>query len=242
MGVGIRLVLVVFVLGASGCAWGATGRESEHAERGGGRVVHTRGPSRFASVELTEPAGCYRALAAAGVVFEQVPAQDARGIAVPTLLRGPLGGIEVVPSDHSVKHALLDCRLALALLAWAPTLRRAGVERIEHYSTYRPGARTSKTGKVSGHARGLAIDAARFGLTDGETLDVRTDWEDRERGAAPCPRRPDEGRPSRLLRDVVCSAVERELFQVVITPHHDRAHGDHVHLELRPEVSWMYVR
>lgn len=199
-------------------------------------------PSPFARAELGEPARCYEALAAAGVAFEPVPGEDAVGIAVPTRLSGPLGGVEVVPSDRSLKHALLDCRLALALLAWAPTLRSAGVARIEHYSTYRPGARTRRKGRVSGHARGLAIDAARFGLEGGEVLDVRTDWEDRERGAAPCPRRPDEGRPSRLLRSVVCSAVEDALFQVVITPHHDRAHADHVHLELRPEVSWIYVR
>lgn len=204
--------------------------------------MHTRGPSPLGRAELAEPARCYQALSAAGVAFEPVPAEHASGIAVPTLLRGPLGGVEVVPSDRSMKHALLDCRLALALLAWAPTLRQAGVERIEHYSTYRPGARTRRRGKVSGHARGLAIDAARFGLAGGEVLDVRTDWEDRERGAPPCPRRPDEGRPSRLLRGVVCAAVEDELFQVVITPHHDRAHADHVHLELRPEVSWIYVR
>ena len=49
-------------------------------------------------------------------------------------------------------------------------------------------------------------------------------------------------RPSRLLRGLVCQAVERSLFQVVLTPHHDRAHGNHVHLELKPEVNWTYVR
>ena len=97
-------------------------------------------------------------------------------------------------------HAILDCRLALALLSWAPALRQAGVVRLEHYSIYRPQARTQREGRVSGHARGLAIDAARFHLDNGEVLDVLTDWEDRERGSAPCPRRPDESWPSRLLR------------------------------------------
>jgi len=238
----MRLASVVlsFLL-ASGCAQTTSGRGAQHAHRSH-RVAFAHAPSRFGSPALADPARCYQALAAKGVAFEVVPAASASGIAVPTRLRGPLGGIEVVPRDHSVKHALLDCRLALALLAWAPTLRRAGVERIEHYSTYRPGAHVARTGHISGHARGLAIDAARFALVDGEVLDVRTDWQDRERGAAPCPRRPDEGRPSRLLRGVVCAAVEDELFQVVITPHHDRAHADHVHLELRPEVSWIYVR
>ena len=45
-----------------------------------------------------------------------------------------------------------------------------------------------------------------------------------------------------MLRGLVCDAIDDALFQVVITPHHDRAHADHVHLELRPEVSWIYVR
>ena len=233
--------LVLLSLLASGCAQSVARRDTEHGRRSR-RVSFAHAPSRFARPELADPARCYQALTAAGVAFEPVPAESAAGIAVPTRLRGPLGGIEVVPSDHSVKHALLDCRLALALLAWAPTLRRAGVDRIEHYSTYRPGSHVRRTGKISGHSRGLAIDAARFGLDDGEVLDVRTDWQDRERGGAPCPRRPDEGRSSRLLRGVVCAAVQDELFQVVITPHHDHAHADHVHLELRPEVSWIYVR
>ena len=239
----LRLVPVVLLfVFASGCAFGGNGgRGAEHARRSR-RVAFSHAPSRFAGPELADPARCYEALAAKGVAFEAVPVESAAGIAVPTRLRGPLGGIEVVPSDHSVKHALLDCRLALALLAWAPTLKRAGVERIEHYSTYRPGSHVGRSGRVSGHARGLAIDAARFALVDGEVLDVRTDWEGRERGDAPCPRRPEEGRPSRLLRGVVCDAIQDELFQVVITPPHDRAHADHVHLELRPEVSWIYVR
>jgi hypothetical protein len=27
----------------------------------------------------------------------------------------------------------------------------------------------------------------------------------------------------------------------VLTPHHDRAHQNHVHLELVPDVDWTYV-
>jgi hypothetical protein len=50
-----------------------------------------------------------------------------------------------------------------------------------------------------------------------------------------------EDEKGKLLRKVVCDAVERDLFQVVITPHHDRAHQNHVHLELVPEVDWSYV-
>jgi hypothetical protein len=149
--------------------------------------------------------------------------------------------VEVHASDHSEVHAVLDCRLAVTFLAWAPILRHAGIDAIDHYSIYRPGAHVHGNGHESGHARGLAIDAARFHLHNGAVLDVLTDWEERDRGGAPCPRRDDEAWPSRLLRGVVCDAVDHNLFQVVITPHHDSAHDNHVHLELKPEVSWSYV-
>ena len=184
---------------------------------------------------------CYAALTAARVDFERVPREDARGVENPVRLRGPVQGVEVVARRHGM-HAILDCRLALALSSWAPSLQRAGVVRIEHYSMYRPRARVGGGGRVSGHARGLAIDAARFQLPNGAVLDVLTDWEDREQGSSPCPRRPEEAWPSRLLRGVVCDAVASNLFQVVLTPHHDRAHENHVHLELKPEVNWTYVR
>jgi hypothetical protein len=190
------------------------------------------------------PGTCYAKLDDAGVRYERVDNDKARGVQYPTRLQGPVGGVEIVQHDRRAPNhqAILDCRLALAVLTWAPSLRRAGVRRIEHYSMYRPGARVGGNGKKSGHSSGMALDAARFHLENGQVVDVLTDWEDRDRGDAPCPRRDDEAWQSRLLRGLVCEAVDRNLFQVVITPHHDRAHENHVHLELRPEVDWTYVR
>lgn len=43
------------------------------------------------------------------------------------------------------------------------------------------------------------------------------------------------------MRSAVCAAVQRDLFQIVLTPHHDEAHANHVHLEVRPGVDWVYV-
>ena len=190
------------------------------------------------------PGTCYAKLDNAGVRYERVDRDEAHGVQFPTRLQGPVGGVEIVQHDRRAPghQAILDCRLALAVLTWAPSLRRAGVRRIEHYSMYRPGARVGGSGKKSGHSSGMALDAARFHLDSGQVVDVLTDWEDRDRGDPPCPRRDDEAWQSRLLRGLVCEAVDRNLFQVVITPHHDRAHENHVHLELRPEVDWTYVR
>jgi hypothetical protein len=190
------------------------------------------------------PGTCYAKLDRAGIRYERVAKSEAQGVQYPTRLNGPIGGVEIVQHDRRAPQAqsILDCRLALAVLTWAPALRRAGVKRIEHYSMYRPGARVAGSSQKSGHSSGMALDAARFFLDDGKVVDVLSDWEDRSRGENPCPRRDDEAWQSRLLRGLVCDAVDKNLFQVVITPHHDRAHENHVHLELRPDVDWTYVR
>jgi hypothetical protein len=227
-----RLAIALVIACASGCAIPIIGAPSQHtarsAERERPRASAHATPARAARAQRSTPGlmlpprerdagSCEDALASAGVRFERVAESAANGVEQPVRLTGPL-------------------------LSWAPTLRRAGVARIEHYSMYRPGARVGGSGRESGHARGLAIDAARFYLRNGSVLDVLTDWEERDHGGAPCPRRPEEAWPSRLLRGIVCDAVDQQLFQIVITPHHDHAHDNHVHLERKPEVSWTYVR
>lgn len=203
-------------------------------------VGRTRLPNGRAIADLPTRE-CRRILRNAGVQFDVLPSAEAPAIASPLAIRSPMLGVEFDPSNGMAKNGVVDCRLAAALLAWAPILRDAGIERVEHYSTYRPGARIRSTGKVSGHAHALAIDAARFFLHNGRVLEVDVDWDERERGGAPCPVRRSENEDGRILRQVVCRAVERGLFQVVITPHHDRDHQNHVHLELVPDVSWSYV-
>jgi hypothetical protein len=198
-------------------------------------------PSGRAISELPERE-CRRILRNADVRFDAVPRDQAPAIAAPVALRSPLLGVRFEPASGNMKTGVLDCRLAAALLAWAPILRDANVVRVEHFSTYRPGARVRSSGKTSGHAHALAIDAARFILKDGRALEVDVDWDERERDGDPCPVRRSEDADGKLLRQVVCRAVERDLFQVVITPHHDRDHQNHVHLELVPGVDWSYVK
>lgn len=185
---------------------------------------------------------CRRLLERSSVSYEAVPDDAAPHVYEPVYLLSPLSGVSFGPSHNASEHGMVDCRLAVALLAWAPILQNAGVVRVEHFSTYRRGARVARSSRTSGHARALAIDAARFHLEDGRVLDIDADWDQRERGGDPCKEGRREDQAGRLLRSVVCGAVERGLFQVVITPHHDRAHQNHVHLELVPDVDWTYVR
>jgi hypothetical protein len=241
-----RMAVSVALGALAGCAIPIFGaRPAGHAEPREGTVALRERWSdpgaRARREQERSPEACFARLHEAGVAFDRVSADEAAGVRMPLRLRGPIGGVTVVPSDKRAVHAILDCRLALALLSWSEILQRAGVERIEHYSMYRPGARVAGSGHMSGHARGLAIDAARFRLRTGAVVDVQSDWEERDHGP-PCPLRSDEAWPSRLLRGLVCDAVQRNLFQIVITPNHDRAHENHVHLERKPEVSWTYVR
>ncbi|MET0339991.1 MAG: extensin family protein [Polyangiales bacterium] len=198
-------------------------------------------PSGRAVSELSERE-CRRILRNADVRFDPIPREQAPSISSPVALRSALLGVRFEPVSGDAKNGMVDCRLAAALLAWAPILRDAGVERVQHFSTYRPGARVRSTGKTSGHAHALAIDAARFFMADGRVLEVDLDWDERERNGDPCPVRRSEDADGRILRQVVCRAVERDLFQVVITPHHDRDHQNHVHLELVPGVDWSYIK
>ncbi len=198
--------------------------------------------NRAETLSLTEDE-CVSLLTDAGVQVERLTADDTTGVEMPVRLRGPIDGVTIALRGHDDIHAVLDCRLGVALLGWAPTLRARGITRVEHYSIYRPGARTGRKRKPSGHARGMAIDAARFHFADGRMLDVLDDWGAQERGVDPCLGDVDnEAAEDRTLRELVCDAIARQLFTVVLTPHHDKAHDNHVHLELVPDVTWTYVR
>ena len=185
---------------------------------------------------------CLAKLGEIGVDYSEVDADDANGVEIPIRLQSPIDGIEIATRAQSSVHAILDCRVALAIHQWSDVLRAKGVVRIEHYSIYRPNARVAGTHRASAHAAALAIDAAIFVRADGTRVDVLNEWGDRTHHADPCVNNHgDESENAEFLRLVVCSAVARDLFQVVITPHHDAAHQNHVHMELRPQVSWSYI-
>lgn len=127
------------------------------------------------------------------------------------------------------------------LLAWSPALSRAGVVELEHVSTYRKRARVRRSGKRSGHAGALAFDLAAVRFADGRRINVLDDWKNKRRGADPCKPR-GEARHVERLRGLACKAADEGMFQVVLTPHFDRAHRNHLHLEVKPGVDWTYVR
>lgn len=190
--------------------------------------------------EVTE-AACYAKLNDAGVGFQMVSKSDAPGVAWPIKLTSAVDGVLVHGGKQDAATNYLDCRLAVALLAWAPSLREEGVVGLEHYSAYRRDAVVAGTSSPSGHAIGSAIDIGRFEMRDGRKLSVLDDWTNRDRGADPCQEWPTDSDAARIMRKLVCDAYHAELFQSVITPHYNDAHKNHVHLEIAPKSEGAWI-
>ena len=49
------------------------------------------------------------------------------------------------------------------------------------------------------------------------------------------------GRKGRELMSILCEAADSRVFNVMLTPHFNRAHRDHVHLEIKADVKWFLV-
>ncbi len=188
-----------------------------------------------------DAATCYALLSHHDILFTQLESEVAPQVEMPVRLIGPVAGI-TIKGPQSGEASILDCRLVVAILAWSDTLRTAHVHTLEHFSVYRAHAVVATTGKMSGHARGQAMDLSTIELDDGTKLNVLEHWQTRRRGTAPCEDYPNEPQDSQLWRRLVCDAAVRDLFQVVLTPHYDKAHANHVHLEVVPHVDWSYVR
>ncbi|MCB9707952.1 MAG: extensin family protein [Myxococcales bacterium] len=193
------------------------------------------------SIANLEEKLCYELLETHSIAFEHVSQEEASEVEMPIRLMSPVGGV-TIEGHHHGPSMVLDCRLAIAILAWSDSLREAHVGALRHFSIYRAHAVVAGTGKLSGHARGLAIDLAALEFDNGAVTSVLDDWHPRQRGRSPCDTYPNEPELSTVWRILICETVSRDLFQVVLTPHHDSAHANHVHLEVVPKVDWSYIR
>jgi hypothetical protein len=169
-----------------------------------------------------------------------------RGVSTPLRLTGPLRGVRFRHVDHAIREeqaleTVADCRLALALDDLASVLRPYAVSEVEYLSMYRRG--WTKPGVR--HPAGRAIDVARVRFGDGSVYDVREDFHGRI-GAATCgdqaapPRKDTPG--ARFYRGVVCELDAKRPFNLVLTPQHDWAHRDHLHLEVRSGIRWQLIQ
>lgn len=154
-----------------------------------------------------------------GIPFERASAT--RGVELPVVVTGALGGVEYWASDD--RPLLLDCRLGLALHTIGPILRRHGVTRARFSGAYV--LRTTRSGRPSRHAQGLAIDLHDVTTARG-TLTVKEHFARN----TPCT----EDAP--LLNRIACDLSEAQLFRELLTPDYNRDHHDHFHLAIGQDV------
>lgn len=200
-------------------------------------------PRMLASAERCE--SLVRATRARDLVHPQrvqitVPDDPPAGVAFPVRLTSTIFGVVIgAHGGHGRPRPLVgDCRLFVALAAWSRVLRAASIGRVGHLSLYRP----ERCGEApSGHCGALAIDVAHFVFDDGTDFDVARDWVDRSRGASPCGDRPSEPERMTTVRRAVCAASAAAMFNVVLTPHYDDDHQNHVHLEVRPGMTGLVL-
>ena len=171
------------------------------------------------------------------------------GVMAGTRLTGPIRGVTFRTRLSDEKRAttpweVADCRLLLALDDFAEILVAHDIVEVRHYSMHRVAPSSWAPDKVgSQHFGGLAIDAAIFTSKDGTKMDVNDDFYGRI-GAKTCgpdakPRKTTD--KSTALRAILCETAAKRIFNVILTPNHNRAHRNHFHLDVTPGAKWFIV-
>jgi hypothetical protein len=181
--------------------------------------------------------GCLRALDRARVPY--VSLGEVRGVRTPVVVAGPVRGIRLLP--RAGRPPLMDCELARALAAMAPTLRKLRVTGLSFSGAYDYRTRRDSS-KLSAHAYGLAIDVHALQTAAG-AVDVARDYARNQRRWREL--RPGPGalsrcvggksaRGGRLLRRLACSLKLDDGIRVILTPDDNADHRDHLHIETYP--------
>lgn len=164
---------------------------------------------------------CLEQLRARKVQAKPLPGQ--KGVDTPVVVTGPISGVEFFSDNGPM---VLDCRLALGLSDIAPDFQALGVTRARFSGAYV--YRTSKQGRLSLHAYGLAIDIHQVFTKDG-LLSVEHDYKKAlVDGCTP---------EAPLLNRLACRLRARGLFRELLTPDYDADHHDHIHLGIAPLPS-----
>jgi hypothetical protein len=185
---------------------------------GEGRDVVRRGNDAFKS----EPARqCLSSLKANDVQYTPLPNQNFGG------------GCETIDTVKLMRFATeasnlgaMTCPLAASFTAWAkhavrPAARQylgSDIVRIETMGTYNcRKVNGARSGKLSEHAFGNAVDVAAFVLKDGRRISVLSGWNGTK----------DERAFLRRLHESACKR-----FGTVLGPNYNSAHANHFHFDM----------
>ncbi|HLV65122.1 MAG TPA: extensin family protein [Polyangiaceae bacterium] len=172
------------------------------------------------------------------------PTKPHSGIATPLRLTGPLRGVRFISPGKRSVYGVLDCRLVLALDELSRVLAELDVVEVYIDNLYRPRARLPGKKARSQHAYGLAADIMGFKLADGRVLDIERDFHGTI-GVPPCgPKSPPVELPSEgvLLREIVCRVAREGVFHHLLTPNFNRAHRNHLHVDIKRDARGYLLR
>jgi hypothetical protein len=236
----------------------ATKQKSRHTPRHQQSAAkHPSAASFPANVESTPAYGyaqlsrddCHRELERRNLPVKIIE-EPYTGLDAPTRLEGKLHEVLFRTdfdngSNEPSVYSLIDCRLILGLDDFAKLLNDKGIVEVVYSSSYRPPPKSApETKRGHHHAGGLAIDVHRLRSTELGWLSVEKDFHGRE-GSTVCGPHAQPPTPvtknATVLRELVCGANERRLFQLILTPNYDRPHRNHFHLEVTPDVRWFIV-
>jgi hypothetical protein len=179
-------------------------------------------PAHAATPSAAETSECLQELEARGVDF--VALHKSRGVRMPVQIEGPIAGVVYRPTTSL--PLIVDCRFALILAEVAPVLRRNGVQAVDFSNAHF--YRSTRWGKLSLHANGLALDIHRVTLDSGEELSVQDHFR-RRLGRRGC----SEAAPA--LNRIACDLRATRLFGELLTPDYNGEHRDHFHLGVTRE-------
>ncbi len=211
----------------------------------GGRVpTIAPGPDATALMRM-DLATCHAHLNAREVPFVAVDRGRAPEVAIPVRLTGAVAGVEfTIPWSEDQgrdPHAIWDCRLVAALVPVAEFLHAHGITEVQYFSALRRG-KVVREKPRSQHNVGLALDL--LGLR-GPGVPLATVEQVFPRGRLrACPNDASAPGPlgapvpvgaaaADLYSALVCQTYTRGLFHTILTPDHDRAHHNHLHLDLK---------
>ncbi len=212
---------------------------------------HATAPSyRYANMGA---ATCLAELDARRIAYTRV--EEAPGVLAPVRIPAGVGGVRYHTAAPASQRAtspyeVFDCRLVLALDDLAALLRARGFDEVVTFSGWRPPRKGWPKDKLAvRHPGGLAVDIKTLMRSGSKDPDAVLEIENDYQGKIDAPScGPDAFAPDSpstktvLLREIVCEAVEARLFTSVLTPNHDDAHRNHLHLDLAPNVTWRIVR
>jgi hypothetical protein len=182
------------------------------------------------------------------IPYVRVP-ERIHGVRAPIRLSGRLHGVwihSVLPEEErpTTPFEILDARLALALSDFCRILSHHDVVEIVHFTMYRPAAelREDPNQPQTRHPGGMAIDVGALRKRNGDWMAVGPHWP-ASIGSQTCGlgARKLISRRGRELVSILCETSDQRIFHYMLTPHFNREHDDHWHLEIKPDVKWFLV-